>query len=147
MKKLFAIFGTALALLSAGCGYHVAGTVSTLPVEIHTIAVTPWRNVSTQYRFSDYIAAAVTREFISRTRYKIVTDPAAADAVLTGAVANLQSSATVFDPVTNRAAAAQIVVQIQVRLTGRDGKDSFRPARSGIPRPLRNQRQCSAIFR
>ena len=123
MKKLTAILG--LALLSTGCGYHVAGTVSTLPKEIRTIAITPWKNVSTQYRFSDYIAAAVTREFISRTRYTMVTDPAAADAVLTGAVANLQSSATVFDPVTNRATAAQIIVQVQVRLTGKDGKVLF----------------------
>lgn len=119
------VLAAALALLLGGCGYHVAGTASLLPKEIHTIAVPAWKNVSTQYRFSDYIAQAVTREFIARTRYTIVADPAKADAVLTGSVARLQSSATVFDPVTNRAAAAQIIVQVQVRLTGRDGKILF----------------------
>lgn len=121
MKGLAVILAVALS----GCGYHVAGTSDLLPREIRTIAVPPFRNVSTQYRFSDYIAQAVTREFISRTRYTVVADPAAADAVLSGSVANLSAYATVFDPVTNRATAAQIVVQIQVRLTGRDGKVLF----------------------
>lgn len=108
-----------------GCGYHVAGTANVLPKEIHTIAVPAWTNISTQYRFSDYIAQAVTRELISRTRYSIVADPVGADAVLTGSVARLINSATTLDPVTNRATAAQIIVQIQVRLTGRDGKILF----------------------
>jgi outer membrane lipopolysaccharide assembly protein LptE/RlpB len=113
------------ATLLAGCGYHVSGTSNLLPKEIKTIAVPAWKNASTQYRFSDYIAEAVTREFIARTRYTIVADPAAADAVLTGAVARLLSSATVLDPVTNRATGAQIIVQVQVRLTGKDGKVLF----------------------
>jgi len=108
-----------------GCGYHVAGTANVLPKEIHTIAVPAWTNISTQYRFSDYIAQAVTRELISRTRYSIVADPVGADAVLTGSVARLINSATTLDPVTNRATAAQIIVQVQVRLTGRDGKILF----------------------
>jgi len=115
----------ALALVTGGCGYHVAGTANLLPKEIHTIAVPAWKNVSTQYRFSDYIAEAVTRELNTRTRYTIVADPAKADAVLTGSVARLLASATVLDPVTNRATAAQVIVQVQVRLTGRDGRILF----------------------
>lgn len=109
-------------LTSAGCGYHVAGAAGILPKEVHTIAVPAWKNVSTQYRFSDYIAEAVTRELISRTRYTVVADAANADAVLTGSVARVLQSATTLDPVTNRATAAQIIVQLQVRLTAKDGK-------------------------
>lgn len=109
-------------VITTGCGYHVAGTASILPKDLHTIAVPAWKNVSTQYRFSDYIAEAVTRELISRTRYTVVAEPAKADAVLTGAVTRVIQSATTLDPVTNRATAAQIIVQLQVRLTGKDGK-------------------------
>jgi hypothetical protein len=120
----------AVAVLScvlAGCGYTVAGSANSrnvLPAEVHTIAVLPWSNVSTQYKLSDYIAEAVTRELITRTRYSIIADPAKADAVLSGAVANMYSGATVSDPIKG-ATGAQLVVQIQVKLIDKNGKVLF----------------------
>jgi outer membrane lipopolysaccharide assembly protein LptE/RlpB len=114
-----------LFLLLAGCGYHVASTANLLPTEIHTIAVTPFRNVSIQYKLADYLTEGVSREMITRTRYKIVADPAKADAVLSGAVANMFSSATVADPITGRSSGAQVIVQIQVKLTDKNGKVLF----------------------
>jgi outer membrane lipopolysaccharide assembly protein LptE/RlpB len=108
-------------LLLSSCGYHVAGTTNLLPAEIHTIAVTPFRNASIQHKLSDYLTEAVVREMISRTHYKIVADPAQADAVLTGAVANMFSSAVVADPVTGRSTGAQVVVIIQAKLTDKSG--------------------------
>lgn len=117
--------GLTLSLLLAGCGYHVAGTANLLPAGIHTIAVTPFRNASIQYKLSDYLTESVSREMITRTRYKIVADPAKADAVLSGAVANMFNSATVADPVTGRSSGAQVIVQIQVRLTDKNGKVLF----------------------
>ena len=110
-----------LVVLTTGCGYHVAGSANVLPAEVHTIAITPWRNISNQYKLSDYIAESVTRELITRTKYQVIADPAKADAVLSGSIANLYSGATVSDPVKG-ATAAQLVVQIQVKLTGKDGK-------------------------
>ena len=120
----------AIAVLSvfsfalAGCGYTVAGSANALPSEVRTIAVLPWNNVSTQYKLSDYIAEAVTRELITRTRYSVIADPAKADAVLSGAVANMYSGATVNDP-TKGATGAQLVVQIQVKLIDKNGKILF----------------------
>ena len=113
-----------LVMMTAGCGYHVAGSANVLPADVHTIAVTPWRNISTQYKISDYIAEAVSRELITRTKYQVIADPAKADAVLSGSIANLYSGATVSDPIKG-ATAAQLVVQIQVKLTGKDGKVIF----------------------
>ena len=113
-----------LVMITTGCGYHVAGSANVLPAEVHTIAVTPWRNISTQYKISDYIAEAVSRELITRTKYQVIADPAKADAVLSGAIANLYSGATVSDPIKG-ATAAQLVVQIQVKLTGKDGMVIF----------------------
>jgi hypothetical protein len=115
----------ALSLSLFGCGYHVAGSTNLLPTEIHTIAVTPWKNASIEYKLSDYLTESVSREMITRTHYKIVADPAQADAVLSGAVANMFSSATVADPVTGRSTGAQVVVVIQVRLTDKSGKVLF----------------------
>lgn len=118
-----------LALISAlalsGCGYHMAGTVSTLPQNIKTIAIPAWGNISAQYKLSDYLAEAVSRELISRTHYKVVADPASADATLTGTVANLFSGATVLDPITNRATGAQIIIILQVRVVDRSGRILF----------------------
>ena len=114
----------AAALLSA-CGYHVGGTGDLLPKDIHTIAVTPWNNASTQYKISGYVSEAVSRELIARTRYSVVADPGKADATLTGSIVNIFSNATVSDPSTGRGTGAQIIVQIQVRLTAKDGKVLF----------------------
>ena len=111
-----------IVLALTGCGYHVAGNTNLLPAEIHTIAVTPWRNGSVQYKVSDYMTEAITREMNSRTKYKIVADPTKADAVLSGSVANLFNSAVVADPVTGRSSGAQIVVLIQARLIDKSGK-------------------------
>jgi TolB-like protein len=104
------------ALISTGCGYHVAGKTDLLPTDIHTIAVLPFGNISTQYKLSDYLGEAISRELLTRTRYKVVADPGKADAVLSGAVANLFSAATVLDPATGRSTGAAVVVLLQVRL-------------------------------
>jgi outer membrane lipopolysaccharide assembly protein LptE/RlpB len=114
-----------LSCFLSACGYHVAGSANLLPTEIHTIAITPWRNGSIQYKLSDYLTESVSREMITRTHYKVVADPAQADAVLSGVVANMYSSATVADPVTGRSSGAQVVVLIQVKLTDKSGKVLF----------------------
>jgi outer membrane lipopolysaccharide assembly protein LptE/RlpB len=115
----------ALALSLTGCGYHVAGTANLLPEDIRTIAVVPFGNVTMQYKLSDYLAESVSRELITRTKYKVIADPAKADAVLSGAVANLFSSAIVSDPVTARSTGVQMVVMVQARLVDKTGKVLF----------------------
>jgi hypothetical protein len=114
-----------VALISGSCGYHMAGTTNLLPADIHTIAVTPWVSTGVQYKLPNLLAEAVTREMISRTRYKIVTDPAKADAVLSGGVANMFSQATIGDPVTGRTTGGHVVVHLQIRLTDKAGKVLF----------------------
>lgn len=106
-------------LMLAGCGYHVAGHADLLPKKIKTIAVPAFGNATTRYKVSDRLAAAITREFISRTRYQIVADPNRADAILSGAVVNMLSYPTIFDPASGRASGVQAVVILQVSLTDR----------------------------
>jgi outer membrane lipopolysaccharide assembly protein LptE/RlpB len=114
-----------LVLALAGCGYHVAGSANLLPKEIHTIAIPPWANATTQYKLAGYMAEALSREMITRTHYKIVADPSKADATLIGSIANMFSNATTYDVVTGRSTGAQVIVQIQIRLVARDGKVLF----------------------
>jgi hypothetical protein len=120
--RALAVFG---AIFLSGCGYHVAGTASLLPKDIKTIAITPWGNATTQYKLSTYLSEAVSHELIARTRYTVVADPAKADATIYGSIANMFMNATVFDPITGRGTGAQIIVLIQVRMIGKDGKVLF----------------------
>ncbi len=109
----------------AGCGYHAGPQASLLPKTIHTIAIPQFKNTTVQYKLSSYMSEAITREFITRTRYTVVADPAQADATLYGSIVNIFSGATVSDPATGRGTGAQTVVQVQVRLVGKDGKVLF----------------------
>jgi hypothetical protein len=122
-------YATALCLVFAGCGYHVAGRGDLLPKTIHTIAIPALGNVTARYDIPRLLAADLTREFISRTKYRIVTDPNQADAVLTGAVANFAPYPTVSDPITGRATGVQAVVTLNLTLTERaTGKVLFNRA-------------------
>jgi hypothetical protein len=103
----------------AGCGYHVGGRADLLPRNVRTIAVPAFGNVTTRHKLADRIAGAITREFITRTRYRVVADPNEADAILSGAVTGYASYPTIFDPDTGRASGVQISVTLQVTLTER----------------------------
>jgi outer membrane lipopolysaccharide assembly protein LptE/RlpB len=118
-RPLLALPFCLLTIVSASCGYHVAGTTDVLPKNVKTIAIPAFGNITTRYKISDLLAAAITREFISRTRYQIVSDPDQADAVLTGSVVNFVSYPTIFDSKTGRAAGIQAIVTMQVTLRDR----------------------------
>ncbi len=98
------------------CGYHVSGHADLLPKTIHTIAIPAFGNGTNQYKVSDRLAAAITREFISRTRYGITADPEHADAILSGAVVSFFSYPTIFDPATGRATGVIVFLTMQVSL-------------------------------
>jgi outer membrane lipopolysaccharide assembly protein LptE/RlpB len=99
--KLFCGCGLALvAILSLpGCGYHVAGKASRLPQNVHTIAVPTFR---------------------------IVSDPANADATLLGSVLGTQIEPLTYDSRTGRASSGVITIRMSVTLTGSHGEVLFR---------------------
>ena len=109
----------ALSITLASCGYHVSGKADLLPKRIRTIAIPAFGNATTKIKLSERLASALTREFISRTRYRIVADPNQAEAILTGAVINFYSYPTIFDPASGRASSVQAAVILQVTLTDR----------------------------
>lgn len=102
-----------------GCGYHVAGHTDVLPKTLRTIAIPAFGNATTRYKLTERLPGAIGREFLARTRYRVIHDPNKADAVLQGAVLNYISSPTVFDSTSGRAAGLQIIVVLRVSLTER----------------------------
>ena len=110
---------TALMLLAGACGYHAAGRGDLIPKTIRSIAIPAFTNATTRYRLTDQLPEAIAREFISRTRYRIVSNPEIADAVLEGTVLGYTSFPTVFDPATSRASAVEVHVTMRLNLQER----------------------------
>jgi len=109
----------AATLLLTGCGYHIAGRADLMPKDLHTIEIEPFGNNSVRANLARVIPTALAREFNSRTRYRVVSDAAQADAVLTGAILRFDNNPTIADPKTGRATGAQIAVVLQITLTDR----------------------------
>jgi hypothetical protein len=106
-------------VLASSCGYHTGGHGDLIPKTVHTIAIPAFSNVTTRYKLTDQLPEAITREFISRTRYRIVTDTSAADAVLEGAVLSYQAFPTILDPATGTASAVEVHVGLRLTLRER----------------------------
>lgn len=106
---------TAFCLLLS-CGYGVAGRGDRLPPDVKTIAVPIFVNETSKFQIEQKLAAAVTREFIERTRFKVTPNPSGADAVLKGTVKDVRSGAVTFDLQTGRATTLQVQVIASVEL-------------------------------
>lgn len=114
-----ATLAPALMLLTAGCGYHIAGRGDLLPKTMKTVAIQPFGNNTMLYKLARLLPADVGRELISRTKYQLVDDPSHADAVLTGNLINYGAYPTVIDPITSRATTVQVITTVQFTLTER----------------------------
>jgi hypothetical protein len=111
-----------LALVAFGlssCGYHVAGTADLVPKDVHTIAIPAFTNNTVHYKLTDLLPEALSREFITRTRYQLVNDATQSDAVLNGAIVNYVAYPTLIDQSTGRTSGLQVIVILDVRLTDR----------------------------
>jgi hypothetical protein len=124
--------GTRLAIAAlaglglSSCGYHVAGKAELVPKTVHSIAIPPFENSTVRYKLTDLLPQDIGREFISRTKYQIISDPSQADAVLKGTVINSLAFPTLIDQATGRTSALQVIVRLSVSLTERStGKVLF----------------------
>ncbi len=109
-------------MILIGCGYRVAGRNNRLPVTLHTIAVPAIENHTSRYRVEQRLTEALVHELLARTSYRVVADPAGADAVLRGQITGLETSALLFDPATGRATTLLVTVRLAVSLEERETK-------------------------
>jgi lipopolysaccharide assembly LptE-like protein len=103
-----------------GCGYHVAGRSDALPKSIHVIAVPALENKTTSYRIEQRLTAATVHEFLVKTPYRVVSDPANGDAVLRGKVLSLEAVPLLFDTITGRATTMLVTVKCEVTFEERE---------------------------
>jgi hypothetical protein len=103
-------------LVVLGCGYHVAGHASQLPAEWTDIAVPAFKNDTTTYRIEQRMTEAVIREFITRTKYRVVQDPKSADAVLHGEVLSIETDPVLFQATTGEVTTMLVTVHTKVEL-------------------------------
>lgn len=113
MKWLLCV-GALLAL--TGCGYHVGAQGTLLPKSAHTIAVLNFGNNTTRYRLTDRVPAAIARELIARTKYRVTADADQSDLVLRGGIINYTAFPNVLDQQTGRAVGVQVSAFLQISL-------------------------------
>jgi len=87
--------GAAMSL--SACGYRVGGTSSQLPPGLKVIAVPALKNDTTRYRIEQRMTEAVVHEFIARSKFRVVSSPDSADAVLHGEITSFEAVPAVFD--------------------------------------------------
>jgi outer membrane lipopolysaccharide assembly protein LptE/RlpB len=109
-------FVALVTLFAGGCGYHVAGRAANLPSEWKTIAVPAFKNDTTRYRIEQRFTEAVIHQFLQRTKYRIVQDPASADAVLHGEVLTIETAPMIFDATTGQVTTSLVTVHTKVLL-------------------------------
>lgn len=109
-------FLVASSVVLCGCGYHVAGVSSRLPSDWQTIAIPSFKNDTTRYRVEQKMTEAVIREFIARTKYKIVQDENGADAVLRGEVLSVETTPVLFNATTGEVTTMLVTVQTKFQL-------------------------------
>jgi outer membrane lipopolysaccharide assembly protein LptE/RlpB len=129
------------AAFLAGCGYHVAGRASALPSEWKTIAVPAFKNDTRRYRIEQRFTQAVIREFISRTKYRIIQDEAAADGVLHGEVVTIETSPVLFDATSGQVTTMLVTVHAKVLLVDNHTKQ---PAYQNADMVFRDEYQISS---
>jgi outer membrane lipopolysaccharide assembly protein LptE/RlpB len=108
------VLGSCLFL--AACGYHVAGLSSNLPGDWQTIAIPAFKNDTTRYRIEQRMTGAVIHEFLERTKYRIVQNPATADAVLHGEVVSVDATPMLFNATTGEVTTMLVTVHAKVAL-------------------------------
>jgi len=106
--------GLTLLLSLVSCGYRLANR-NLGGGEGKTIAVPTFVNRTTTYRIEQRVTEAIRREFIRRTRFKVVPDTSG-DLVMAGEVLTYAAVPATFDK-QGRGSTYTMLVDLSVRLT------------------------------
>jgi outer membrane lipopolysaccharide assembly protein LptE/RlpB len=106
-----------LAMGLAGCGYRTAGHFSTMPKNVHVIAVPAMENKTSTYRVEQKLTAATIHELLVKTNYHVVSDPNGGDAVLTGKVLKMEVVPLLFQTTTTATTSTAQATAMLVTMT------------------------------
>jgi len=100
---------------AAACGYGLSGTTSVLPERVRNFTVMPFENRTNRPEIEQRVTEEVSSLLSRRGKYRVVTNVAEADAVLSGAITAYQTTAVQFNE-AGRATRIEAVVQMQALL-------------------------------
>jgi outer membrane lipopolysaccharide assembly protein LptE/RlpB len=103
-----------ILLLLSGCGYALVGTGNVLDPAFKTLYVPAFVNRTTRVELEQRVTQAVSDEFVSRGRLRLVTDPKAADIVLRGSMDSFNLAPVGFEQ--GRATQYQISITANIEL-------------------------------
>ncbi len=107
------VFLLLLQLAAAGCGYRLAGGAIEVG-EGRTLAVPMFDNLTSGFRIEQRLTAAVRRELVDRTRFRVVPDPAG-DVVLDGQVLGVTAIPVILTD-DGRGTGYTVTVDVGVRM-------------------------------
>jgi len=87
----------AVALIVNACGYNLVGRGSGIPDDIRRIHVATLKNLTQRSQVEQILTRALVDELVTRRRFEVVNDEAAADAVLRGKVMSFSLRPVTFD--------------------------------------------------
>jgi outer membrane lipopolysaccharide assembly protein LptE/RlpB len=142
------VFALIVATLPvASCGYHTSAHTVRLPDSVHTIAVPAFVNQTQSYRIEQMLTSAVVREFVTRTKFRIVKEPKDdADAVLRGTVTSTQLAPLTYDSQTGRASSALVTVTMRVSLVDNKGAVLFENPNYTFREQYQVSRELTSFF-
>ena len=113
----------ALALVGvSGCGYHTLGAATHLPPDVKTLAVPVFAMQTETNGTETALTEAVVREFMTRSRFRVTTNPDAdADAILHGTILKQAVAPLTYNAATQQSSSFVITIVASVTLNARDG--------------------------
>jgi hypothetical protein len=118
-RQAWVLLGSGAATATISCGYRVGGKADLVPKSVQTIAIPAFTSASTRYKLVDALPQQIGREFIARTRFRVLDNPGEADAVLNGSINAAQVYPTVLDPSSGIATSVQVLVIVTINLVER----------------------------
>ena len=120
--------GLVTVVLVAGsmldCGYALVGRSSTLPEDVRTIYVQALTNQTSRARVDQLLTQAIIDEFVTRQRFKVVSDRESADAILGGTVTNFRVRPVAFSRESGgRAREYEILIYARMQFIRQDNDE------------------------
>ncbi len=117
-----AVLFLALILPVAGCGYHLVGTLSTLPEDVSTIWVNRFQNQTAWVDIDQRLDEALSLEWVRRRRLSLVDTRTNADLELAGVILQVRVNPVSFDQ-NGRATEYQMNLVTSVKLNDIRGEE------------------------
>ena len=90
-----------------------------LPKTIKTVCISTFSNDASSGKLADRMREEIASEFLARTHYRLVSDPARADAVLVASIVYYTSHPAILDPVGEQPRVVETDIMLRVIVTER----------------------------